>query len=67
MRVLILVILSEKWNIFCYVSKPRMSLSSVTAALQNELVSPEGTWEGKNICRLAATRLQPLPSATPYC
>ena len=26
-----------------------------------ELVSPEGTQEGKNACRPAAIRLQPLP------
>ena len=26
-----------------------------------ELVSPEGTQEGKNICHLAAVRLQSLP------
>ena len=31
----------------------------------HELVSPEGTQEGKNTCHLAAIRLQPLPTANP--
>jgi hypothetical protein len=40
----------------------RMAQSSVIAAtLGSELVRPEGTQEGKNTCRLAAIRLQPLP------
>ena len=32
----------------------------ITAAIDGELVSPEGTQEGENTCRLAAIRLQPL-------
>ena len=39
-----------------------MSQSSEIAALQCELVSPEGTQEGKNTCHLAAIGLQPLPT-----
>ena len=31
----------------------------------HELVSPEGTQEGKNTCYLAAIRLQPLPEVSP--
>ena len=31
----------------------------------DELVSPEGTQEGKNTCHLAAVRLQPLPMVSP--
>jgi len=33
----------------------------IAATLDGELVSPEGTQEGKNTCHLAANRLQPLP------
>ena len=55
-RVFILVILSEKWNICCSISKQRMSQSSVAAALQHEPVSPEGTWEGKNVCYLSSVQ-----------
>ena len=31
---------------------------------EGELVSPEGTQEGKNTCQLAAIRLQPLPTVS---
>ena len=55
----------DKWNIACHSSKQRMSQSSAIAALLRELVSPEGTQEGKNTCHLAAIRLQPLPMVTP--
>ena len=37
----------------------------IAAAMQGELVSPEGTQEGKNTCHLAAIRLQPLPMVSP--
>ena len=33
--------------------------------LYPQLVSPEGTQEGKNTCYLAAIRLQPLPTVNP--
>ena len=57
---------SEKWSISCHISKQRMSQSSVTAATTDgELVSPEGTQEGKNTCHLAAIRLGPLPTVSP--
>ena len=53
---------TEKWNISCHISKQRMSQSSAIAAtMEGELVSPEGTQEGRNTCNLAAIRLQPLP------
>ena len=43
-----------------------MSQPSVIAATANgELVSPKRTQEGKNTCRLAAIRLQPLPKVSP--
>ena len=43
-----------------------MSQSSAAAAAMNrELVSPEGTQEGKNACLLAAFGLQPLPTVEP--
>ena len=43
-----------------------MSLSSVIAATADGgLVTPEETQEGKNTCRLAAIRLQPLPTGSP--
>ena len=43
-----------------------MSQSSAAAAAMNrELVSPEGTQEGKNACLLAAFGLQPLPTVDP--
>ena len=42
-----------------------MSQSSVIAALQHELVSPEETQEGKNTYNLAAIRLQSLPMVSP--
>ena len=42
-----------------------MSLSSVVAALQRELVSSEETQEGKNTCQVTAVRLQPLPTVSP--
>ena len=37
----------------------------IAAAMQGELVSPEGTQEGKNICHLVAIRLQLLPTVIP--
>ena len=37
----------EKWDIACHIIKQRMSQSSATAALQQELVSPEETQEGE--------------------
>ena len=44
----------------------RMSQSSAIEATTNgERVSPEGTQEGKNACRLAAISLQPLPTVSP--
>ena len=43
-----------------------MSQTSVIAAIINgELVSPEGTQEGKNSCHLVAIRPQPLPAVSP--
>ena len=43
-----------------------MSQSSATAAATDgELVSPEGTQEGKNTCHLAAIRLQPYSTVSP--
>ena len=41
-----------------------MSQSSA-ATMDGQLVSPEGTQEGKNTCRLAAIRLQPLSTVSP--
>ena len=38
---------------------------SAIAALQRKLVSSEETPEGKTICHLAITRLQPLPMVSP--
>ena len=39
----------EKWNVACRISKQMMSQSSAIAATPDgELVSPEGTQEGKN-------------------
>ena len=38
----------DKWNIACHISKQRMSQSSAIAVTaDSELVSPEGTQEGK--------------------
>ena len=52
----------ETCSVSCLISKQRMSPTSVTAAtMDGELVSPEVTQEGKNACRPAAIRLQPLP------
>ena len=52
----------EKWNIPYHISKQRKSQpSAVVASTDWELVSPEGTQEGKNTCHLAAIKLQPLP------
>ena len=49
--------LTEKWNISCQISKQRISQSSAIAVTtEGELVSPEGTQEGKNTCHLAAIR-----------
>jgi len=43
-----------------------MSQSPATVAtMDGELVSLEGTQEGKNTCHLAAIRLQPLPVVSP--
>ena len=39
-------------------SPPQAGIAAIT---DGELVSPEGTQEGKNACCLAAIRLQPLP------
>ena len=39
--------------------------SAVAATVDDELVSPEGTQDGKNICHLAAIRLQSLPMVNP--
>ena len=56
----------EKWNVACHISKPKMAQSSATASIADgELVSPEGTQEGKNTCHPAAIRLQPLPTVSP--
>ena len=33
---------------------------AIVATVDGELVSPEGSQEGENTCRLAAIRLQPL-------
>ena len=56
----------EKWNICCHIRKKRMPQSSEIAATMNgELVSLEGSQEGKDICYLAAIRLQPLPTVSP--
>ena len=33
--------------------------------MNGELMSPEGTQEGKNACHLAAISLQPLPTVSP--
>ena len=41
-----------------------MSQSSA-ATMDGEPMSPEGTQEGKNTCRLAAIRLQPLSTVSP--
>ena len=38
---------------------------AVAATIDSELVSPEGTQEGKNTCHPAAIRLQPLPIVSP--
>ena len=38
---------------------------AIAATTYGELVSPEGTQEGKNPCHLAANRLQPLPRVSP--
>ena len=35
--------------------------SAIAATMDGELMSPEGTQEGKNTCHLAAIKLQPLP------
>ena len=39
--------------------------SAIAPTTADELVSPEGTQEGKNTCYLAAIRLQPLPTVNP--
>ena len=43
-----------------------MSKSPLIAVIMDgELVSPEGTQEGKNTCHLAGIQLQPLPMVSP--
>ena len=37
----------------------------IAATTNGELLSPEGAQEGKDICYLAATRLQPLLKVSP--
>ena len=39
--------------------------SEIAATTESELVSPEGTQEGKNTCHLAAIRLPSLPMVSP--
>ena len=39
--------------------------SAIAATAYGELVSPEGTQEGKNTCHLVVIRLQPLPTVSP--
>ena len=39
--------------------------AAVAATVDGELVSPEGTQEGKNTCHQAAIRLQPLLTVSP--
>ena len=57
---------AEKWNISCRIRKQKMSQpSAIVHITADELVSPEGTQEGKNTCYLAAIRLQPLPTVNP--
>ena len=43
----------------------RCQSSAISATTEGELVSPEGTQEGKNIYYLAAIRLLPLPMVSP--
>ena len=38
---------------------------AIAATTYGELVSPEGTQEGKNTCHLADIRQQPLPMVSP--
>ena len=40
-------------------------LSMVAATVDGELENPEETQEGKKVCHLADTRLQPLPNVSP--
>ena len=47
------------------VNKGCHSSLAVAATASGELVSPEGTQEGKNTCHLVAIRLQPLPTVSP--
>ena len=37
----------------------------VAATVDGELENPEETQEGKKVCHLADTRLQPLPKVSP--
>ena len=39
--------------------------SEIVAPTESDLVSPEGTQEGKSTCHLAAIRLQSLPMVSP--
>ena len=55
----------DKWNISCHIGKQNTSQSLAIATPDGELVSPEGTQEGKTICHLAAIRLQPFPMVNP--
>ena len=49
------ILLTEKWNICCHISKQRMPQSSAIAATTGgKQVSPEETEEGKNTCHLGA-------------
>ena len=47
------------------VNKGCLQFSEVAATVNGELMSPEGTQEGKNTCHLATIRLQPLPTVSP--
>ena len=38
---------------------------ATTATMDSKLVRPKGTQEGKNICHVAAIKLQPLPMVSP--
>ena len=54
---------TDKWNIACHISKQRMSQSlAITATANGELVSPEGTQEGKEYLLCSSHQT----AATPY-
>ena len=44
---------------------PKSLQTVIAATTSGELLSPEGSQEGKDICYLAATRLQPLLKVSP--